>query len=80
VLTVDAETLPGAVGAGRTGAVTLDLSYDDGRTWRRASGRDGEFRLDAPKKSAFVSLRASAHDSAGNTVSQTVIRAAGLLH
>ncbi len=80
VLTVDAETLPGAVGAGRTGSVKLELSYDDGRTWQRASGHDGRFRLDAPKKAAFVSLRASSRDSAGNAVNQTVIRAAGLLH
>jgi subtilisin family serine protease len=80
VLTVDAETLPGAVGAGRPGSVKLELSYDDGRTWQQASGHDGKFRLSAPKKAAFVSLRASARDSAGNTVHQTVIRAAGLLH
>jgi subtilisin family serine protease len=80
VLTVKAETLPGAVGAGRTGPVTLELSYDDGKTWQRASGRDGRFRLDAPRNAAFVSLRASARDSAGNAINQTVIRAAGLLH
>ncbi|GAA1517892.1 S8 family serine peptidase [Kribbella lupini] len=80
VLTVKAETLPGAVGAGRTGPVTLELSYDDGKTWQRAAGRDGRFRLDASRKAAFVSLRASARDSAGNAINQTVIRAAGLLH
>ena len=58
----------------------VELSYDDGKTWQQVSGHDGRFRLSAPKKASFVSLRASARDSAGNTVNQTVIRAAGLLH
>ncbi|WP_294002391.1 S8 family serine peptidase [Streptomyces sp.] len=78
-LTAEAESLPGAVAAGSPGRVTLELSYDDGKTWHRASGgSDGRFRLDAPRKVSFVSLRASARDTAGNTVSQTVLRAAGL--
>jgi hypothetical protein len=78
-LTAEAESLPGAVAAGSPGRVTLELSYDDGKTWHRASGgSDGRFRLAAPRKVSFVSLRASARDTAGNTVSQTVIRAAGL--
>ncbi|WP_329189661.1 hypothetical protein [Actinacidiphila glaucinigra] len=41
-------------------------------------GSDGRFRLDAPGKASFVSLRASAKDDAGNSVKQTVIRAFGL--
>lgn len=55
------------------------MSYDDGRTWRKtACGHDGRFKLSAPKQARFVSLRAGAHDSAGNAVTQTVIRAFGL--
>ncbi|MFG1706643.1 S8 family serine peptidase [Nonomuraea sp. M3C6] len=78
-LTVSATSLPDAVGAGRIGPITLELSYDDGKTWQRSTcGHDGRCRLDAPKKASFVSLRASAGDSAGNTVTQTVIRAVGL--
>ncbi|MFF7212954.1 S8 family serine peptidase [Streptomyces sp. NPDC008238] len=65
--------------AGRIGAVGLELSYDDGRTWHKADrGGDGRFRLDAPRTASFVSLRANAGDSAGNSVHQTVIRAFGL--
>lgn len=41
-------------------------------------GTDGRFPLDAPHKASFVSLRATAKDSAGNAVHQPVIRAFGL--
>ncbi|MFD4787201.1 S8 family serine peptidase [Streptomyces sp. NPDC058459] len=79
LLSATAGRLPGAVGTGRLGAVTLELSYDDGTTWHRTTGdHAGRFRLDAPKKASYVSLRASARDSAGNAVHQTVIRAFGL--
>ncbi|MDX3094639.1 S8 family serine peptidase [Streptomyces sp. ME19-03-3] len=78
-LTVTAAHLPGAVGAGTLSAVSLEVSYDDGRTWREtACGHDGRCKLSAPKQARFVSLRAHAHDSAGNAVTQTVIRAFGL--
>ncbi|MFI8182830.1 S8 family serine peptidase [Actinacidiphila glaucinigra] len=78
-LSVTAAHLPGAVGAGTLSAVSLEVSYDDGRTWRKtACGHDGRFKLSAPKQARFVSLRARAHDSAGNAVTQTVNRAFGL--
>ncbi|MGW3873598.1 S8 family peptidase [Streptomyces sp. NPDC005069] len=68
-----------ATGAGTLSAVTLEVSYDDGHTWRKITrGHDGRFGLSAPKQAQFVSLRAHAHDSAGNAVAQTVIRAFGL--
>ncbi|MFL6053795.1 MAG: S8 family peptidase [Actinoallomurus sp.] len=78
-LSVTAAHLPGAADAGKIGTVGLELSYDDGKTWHTAT-RDshGNFRLDAPDKASYVSLRASAHDSAGNSVRQTVIRAFGV--
>jgi len=70
------------VAGSRFRSVTLDVSYDDGATWHRvdpASGGDGtRFRLDAPAKAQFVTLRASARDGAGNAVPQTVVRAFGL--
>jgi subtilisin family serine protease len=78
-LSVAAAQLPEAVGAGRIGEVTLEMSYDGGTTWHRATrNHDGRYRLNAPKKASYVSLRASAKDSAGNAVHQTVIRAFGL--
>jgi subtilisin family serine protease len=79
-LAVSAAHLPGAAGAGTISPVTVEISYDNGQTWHKSTaGHGARFSLpDAPKKAQFVSLRASAHDSAGNTVTQTVIRAFGL--
>ncbi|MET9407992.1 S8 family serine peptidase [Streptomyces sp. NPDC002935] len=78
-LTASVAHLAHATGAGTLSAVTLEVSYDDGHTWREiTSGDDGRFGLSAPKGAQFVSLRAHAHDSAGNAVTQTVIRAFGL--
>ncbi|MGW4549300.1 hypothetical protein ACWEN4_23465 [Streptomyces violaceorubidus] len=78
-LTVTAAHLPDAAHVGRLGAPALELSYDDGRTWHRADRTgDGGFRLDAPSRAEFVTLRASARDTVGNTIRQTVTRAFGL--
>ncbi|MFJ4831833.1 S8 family serine peptidase [Streptomyces sp. NPDC088747] len=62
----------------------VELSYDDGATWTtaRLSGR-GEGKvstvLKAPKSAQYVTLRVAAGDSRGNTVTQTVVRAAGIV-
>ncbi|MGW3347141.1 S8 family serine peptidase [Nonomuraea rubra] len=81
-LTVAPSHLDGVAGAGDLRAVTLEISYDDGATWRKARldrGRDGwRTRLDAPAAASFVTLRAAAGDSRGNTVAQTITRAFGL--
>ncbi|PWI15811.1 hypothetical protein DI272_17770 [Streptomyces sp. Act143] len=74
--------LAGVAGS-RFRPVTLDVSYDDGATWRRTDpargGGDGvRFHLDAPAQARFVTLRASARDADGNAVTQTVVRAFGL--
>jgi hypothetical protein len=57
-------------------------SYDDGKTWQQVQvvTRDGQTRaiFTPPRSAKFVSLRATAHDQAGNSVDQTVIRAFGL--
>ncbi len=81
-LVVTPSQLPGAVGAGKLGTPTLELSYDDGATWRpvrlQRSGSDWKGQVDAPPRAGFASLRATIRDSAGNSVSQTVDRAFGL--
>ncbi|WP_406468215.1 S8 family serine peptidase [Streptomyces sp. NBC_01594] len=61
----------------------VELSYDDGATWTtpRLAGRgDGTVGavLKAPKSAQYVTLRVQAGDSRGNTVTQTVVRAAGI--
>jgi hypothetical protein len=63
----------------RLGSLRVEASYDDGLTWTVAptlSWRDtGLALLRHPATPGFVSLRITASDTAGNSVSQTVIRA-----
>ncbi|MET8045411.1 S8 family serine peptidase [Micromonospora sp. NPDC005215] len=79
-LTVVAAHLPGVRGS--VGAVTVEVSYDDGATWQKQRlSRHGDgwrTSLAAPAKAGFVSLRTTARDTAGNTVSQRITRAFGL--
>lgn len=62
--------------------LTVDASYDDGETWQEVSltadGGTWVASLDHPAGAGYVSLRARAGDSAGNSVEQTVIRGYGL--
>ena len=57
----------------------LEVSYDDGATWRQAPvaflGNRGLALLFHPQEPGFVSLRSSARDAAANAVTHTVIRA-----
>lgn len=65
--------------AGRARTLTVEVSYDDGATWRSVpvirSGQQGVVLLKHPSRAGFVSLRAASTDTAGNTVKETVIRA-----
>lgn len=72
-----------AVGAGDLGAPSMDFSYDDGATWHKADVREGTHgqwtaKFSAPAGATFVSTRAGATDSKGNSITQTVIRAFGV--
>lgn len=62
----------------RVTSLTLRVSYDDGGTWQtvpvRREGGQWLAGLRHPAGAAFVSLRATATDGAGNTVDQTIIR------
>ncbi|TXS52315.1 S8 family serine peptidase [Streptomyces sp. t39] len=71
-------TVPGTVTR-----VTLDVSYDDGATWRKvtlAKAGDGSWTgvFRTPKAGGFVSLRASAATDSGFGVENEIIRAYGL--
>ncbi|MFD9700452.1 S8 family serine peptidase [Lentzea sp. NPDC059081] len=65
-------------GAGRIRRITVDVSYDDGRTWTAAPVLGDRALLRHPKGPGHVSLRASAVDTRGNTSTVTVIRAYAL--
>jgi hypothetical protein len=59
--------------------LTLQVSYDDGHTWKTVPvtrhGTTGSALLHHPSRTGYVSLRIRAADKAGNSVAQTVIRA-----
>ncbi len=63
-------------------SLRVDVSYDDGQTWRRVtllgSGSKRFALVSHPAGEGFVSLRAAATDSKGNTLEQTIIRAYAL--
>jgi subtilisin family serine protease len=80
-LLVTPSHIPGAsVAAVRTD--TVELSYDDGKTWRKASlsssSRGASTKVNAPALATFLTIRVKASDSRGNTVTQTIVRAVGL--
>ena len=67
-------------GAGAVESATLEMSFDDGQTWRPVTLRrtgDGSWsgEVKIPRGVAFGSLRATGADDAGNAVEQEVIRA-----
>ncbi|MGW5426313.1 S8 family serine peptidase [Streptomyces sp. NPDC004059] len=77
-----AEYVAQAAGTGRLSGGRLEVSYDDGRTWRAVpltgAGASWHGTLTVPRGAASVSLRASAHDDKGGSVTQELIRAVGV--
>jgi hypothetical protein len=75
---LDVQRQPGA-SAGRTLWATLEVSYDDGKTWHpalvRGSGDHRTATVRNPSATGYASLRVRAGDTTGETVTQTVIRA-----
>jgi hypothetical protein len=54
---------------------TIEASFDDGVTWTPVRLQQDAALVRHPAGSGFVSLRATAADSDGNTVEQTIIHA-----
>ncbi|MDQ0990670.1 S8 family serine peptidase [Streptomyces sp. V3I7] len=79
-----AQYAAGAAGTGAVGDGRLEVSYDDGATWRAVELTDDpgaaswSGTLTVPRDAASVSLRASAADDRGGSVKQEVIRAVGV--
>ncbi|MEW2489092.1 S8 family serine peptidase [Streptomyces sp. NPDC048411] len=81
-LTLTPSQLSRSAGTGAIREAGLEMSYDDGATWHKAdlrrSGSGWHTRLDAPRTARFVTLRATARDTRGNSVEQSITRAFGL--
>ncbi|WP_055590727.1 S8 family peptidase [Streptacidiphilus griseoplanus] len=81
-LVVTPSHIPGGPSSRAIRTVTLDVSYDDGKTWQKAAltHRDDGWAavLHAPAHAAYATLRTSAHDDLGNSVTQSITRAFGL--
>ncbi|MEU9286646.1 S8 family serine peptidase [Streptomyces sp. NPDC048275] len=77
-----AEYVKGASDTGTLGGGKLEVSYDDGKTWQAVpvKGERASWKgtLTVPRDAKFVSLRASAQDDRGGSVSQEIIRAVGV--
>ncbi|MET9497033.1 S8 family serine peptidase [Streptomyces sp. NPDC006552] len=72
-----------ASGTGTIGGGKLEVSYDDGASWTRVALKGGggaswKGSLHVPRGAAYLSLRASARDDRGGSVTQEIIRAAGV--
>ncbi|MFS8098471.1 S8 family serine peptidase [Lentzea alba] len=84
VFPVDVGVVPqtGSVGAAEVKSVTVQVSTDDGVTWRSVPVVGSKARWKAlvrhPGGAEFVSLNVKAVDAAGNSVEQTTIRAYGI--
>ncbi|MFD5802073.1 S8 family serine peptidase [Streptomyces sp. NPDC127020] len=76
-----AEYVAGAEGTGRIGGAELEVSYDAGKTWQRVGLRGDHGRaswqgtLNVPRDAGHLSLRASARDDRGGSVTQEIVRA-----
>lgn len=81
-VTVTPSHLAGGPRSDTIKTVRLDISYDDGATWKHAAltrtSAGWSTHLNAPAKAQFVTLRTSAADSKGDTVTQRISRAFGL--
>ncbi|MEO3773525.1 S8 family serine peptidase [Micromonospora sp. B9E7] len=78
VIPVQVQRQPGAAGS-RVTKLTVDVSYDGGKTWQAAKVRSGGHGWTAtvrhPAGPGYASLRATAKDAAGNTVTERIIQA-----
>ncbi|MFC7264543.1 S8 family serine peptidase [Streptomyces lutosisoli] len=77
-----AEYVKGAPDTGTIGGGKLEVSYDNGKSWKAVplTGAKASWKgtLSVPRDAEFISLRASATDDQGGSVSQEIIRAVGV--
>ncbi|MCP3758014.1 S8 family serine peptidase [Streptomyces sp. TBY4] len=67
--------IPVTVLGGKPKSLTVQVSYDEGRTWRTVPLADGAVTVRNPAKGGHVSLRGTVTDATGNRSEITVTRA-----
>jgi len=60
---------------GQLASLTVEASFDDGVTWSPVRINDGSALVQHPGGSGFVSLRATATDTQGNALEESIIHA-----
>ncbi|MFE7113412.1 hypothetical protein ACFU98_44695 [Streptomyces sp. NPDC057575] len=60
-------SVQGAAGGGNLKSLTVRVSYNDGRSWNKATATGGRITVRNPAKGKGVSLRAEITDKQGNT-------------
>lgn len=81
-LQLSVEKVKDAIGYGNVDGATLEVSFNEGKTWKKVKlNRDGDMftaSITNPKSATSVSLKASAWDDKGNKITQEIIKAYGL--
>ncbi|MEV7416655.1 S8 family serine peptidase [Streptomyces sp. NPDC089919] len=68
-------TVQGSAAGGNLKSLTVSVSYDDGKTWRKVSVRDGRISVQSPAKGKGIALSAVVTDKQGNTSTVAVHQA-----
>lgn len=84
-LGIYSEYVKGATDTGKITGSTLEVSFDDGATWKsvrldRAHHESASWAgsVQVPKDARYISVRASATDDRGGSVKQEIVRAVGV--
>lgn len=72
-----------AEGYGNIGGAALEVSFNEGKSWKtvkleQKANDQWTAKINNPKSSKYVSLRATSWDDQGNKISQEVIKAYSL--
>ncbi|MET7552218.1 S8 family serine peptidase [Streptomyces sp. NPDC005500] len=82
VLSITPDVLGSSLAADAVSSLALEVSYDDGKFWRRADLKQKknvwQAALNARSTADYVSIRVTAEQHNGGGVTQTVMRAFGL--